>query len=124
MGDTLKYLYMGGRIGKATNLLGSMLSIKPIIGLEDGIIVPVGKARSRSKAHQIMVDKLEAAVGAGSKIKIAYMHAAARAELDKLKVPVDERFTVVEDMFTELTPAIGVHSGDGTVGFSYFPVLT
>jgi fatty acid-binding protein DegV len=100
-----------------------MLSIKPIIGMENGIIVPVGKARSRSKAHKIMVDKIESAVGAGSKIKIAYMHAAARSELDKIKALVDERFTVVEELFTELSPALGVHSGDGTVGFSYFPVL-
>ena len=122
MADTLKYLYMGGRIGKATSLLGSMLSIKPIVSMEGGIIVPIGKARSRSKAYQTMVDLLESAVGKMGKIKIAYMHAAAREEVEKIKLLVDERFIVVEELITELSPALGVHTGNGTAGFSYYPI--
>lgn len=123
MADTLKYLYMGGRIGKATSLLGSMLSIKPIIGMEDGVIVPLGKERSRSKAYKAMVDMLEAAVGYMGRIKIAYVHAAAVDEVVKLKELVDARFQVVEEMVAELSPALGVHSGTGTVGFCFYPVL-
>jgi DegV family protein with EDD domain len=123
MADTLKYLYMGGRIGKATSLLGSMLSIKPIVGMEDGIIVPLGKARSRSKAYRVMVDLLEEKVGQMGKIKIAYVHAAALEEVENLKAVVDERFQVVEELVTELTPALGVHTGVGTVGFCYYPIL-
>ncbi|MCA9971294.1 MAG: DegV family protein, partial [Anaerolineales bacterium] len=56
--DTLKYLYMGGRIGRATHLVGSLLSIKPIISMEDGVIVPLGRARTRQKAYRLMVDLL------------------------------------------------------------------
>ena len=73
--DTLKYLYMGGRIGRAQHLAGSLLKIKPIISMEDGIIVSLGTARSRKKAYQMMVDKVEAVVGRNGKIKIAYVHA-------------------------------------------------
>jgi len=54
--DTLKYLYMGGRIGKATNLLGSLLNIKPLIGMEDGVIVALGQTRTREKAYEKMVE--------------------------------------------------------------------
>jgi DegV family protein with EDD domain len=61
--DTLKYLYMGGRIGKAKHLIGSLLSIKPLIGMMDGVIVPLGTARSRRQAYQMMVDLIEKAVG-------------------------------------------------------------
>jgi DegV family protein with EDD domain len=120
--DTLKYLYMGGRIGKAKHLLGSLLSIKPLIGMTDGVIVPLGTARGRRQAYQMMVDLIEKTVVAGGKIKIAYVHAAAQEEAQKIKDMVEERLCVVESMFAELSPALGVHTGPGTAGVCYFPV--
>jgi DegV family protein with EDD domain len=121
--DTLKYLYMGGRIGKAKHLVGSLLNIKPLIGMEDGVIVPLGQARSRIKAYQMMVDMVEAAVGKLGKIKIAYVHAAAQEEAEKLKKMFEERLTCVESLIAELSPVLGVHTGPGTAGICYFPVL-
>jgi len=121
--DTLKYLYMGGRIGRATHLIGSLLNIKPLIGMEDGEIVPLGQARSRSKAYQAMVDMVEAAVGKMGRIKIAYVHAAAQEEAEKIKKLVEERLTCVESLIAELSPVLGVHTGPGTAGVCYFPVL-
>jgi len=120
--DTLKYLYMGGRIGKAKQLAGALLRIKPLIGMQDGIIVPLGQARSRSKAYQMMVEMVESAVGNMGKIKIAYMHAAAREEAEKLKEMAEERLTCVESFISELSPALGVHTGPGTAGLCYYPV--
>jgi DegV family protein with EDD domain len=120
--DTLKYLYMGGRIGKAKQLVGSLLNIKPLISMEDGVIVPVGQARSRARAYQMMVDRIEAAVGTLGKIKIAYVHAAARDEAEKIKEMVEARLNCVESIFAELSPALGVHTGPGTAGVCYYPV--
>jgi len=120
--DTLKYLYMGGRIGKAKHLVGSLLNIKPLIGMEDGVIVPLGTARSRKRAYQMMVDKVEAAVGSMGKIKIAYVHAAAQEEAEKIKSLIEARLTVVESLIAELSPALGVHTGPGTAGVCYYPV--
>jgi len=120
--DTLKYLYMGGRIGKAKHLIGSLLSIKPLIGMEDGVIVPLGTARSRKSAYRIMVEKIEEAVGSGGAIKIAYVHAAAQEEAEKIRTLVEARLQVVEWMFAELSPALGVHTGPGTAGVCYFPI--
>lgn len=118
--DTLKYLYMGGRIGKAKHLVGTLLNIKPLIGMEDGIIVPLGSARSRKRAYRKMVDMIEAAVGRMGKIKIAYVHAAAREEAEKIKVMVEARLTCVESLIAELSPALGVHTGPGTAGVCFF----
>jgi DegV family protein with EDD domain len=118
----LKYLYMGGRIGKAKHLLGSLLNIKPLIGMEDGVIVPLGQARSRRRAYEAMVDMVEAAVGQAGKVKIAYVHAAAQREADKLKSMVEARLTCVESLTAELSPALGVHTGPGTAGLCYLPV--
>jgi DegV family protein with EDD domain len=120
--DTLKYLYMGGRIGRAQHLAGSLLNIKPIISMEDGVIVSLGTARSRKRAYQMIVDKIEAAVGNKGKIKIAYVHAAAIEEVEKIKDLVETRLTPVETIFAELSPALGVHTGPGTAGVCYFPV--
>jgi DegV family protein with EDD domain len=120
--DTLKYLYMGGRIGAAKRLVGALLDIKPLIGMQDGIIVPLGMARSRAKAYQAIADLVEKAVGASGKIKIAYVHAAAAEEAERLKGLIESRVQAVESLVAELSPALGVHSGPGTAGVCFFPV--
>lgn len=119
--DTLKYLYLGGRIGKAQNMLGSMLNIKPLIGLEDGEIVPLGKAHSRSQAYQQMAEIVAGAIGKG-KARIAYVHVGAQHEVEKIRELVETKVDVVESLISELTPALAVHSGPGTAGLCYHPV--
>jgi len=119
--DTLKYLYMGGRIGRAKHLVGSLLNIKPLIGMEDGVIVPLGQARSRMKAYEAMVEMVEAVIGTMGQIKIAYVHAAAQEEAEKIKDLIERRLTCVESLIAELSPALGVHTGPGTVGVCYYP---
>ena len=121
--DTLRYLYMGGRIGKAKHLIGTLLNIKPLISMEDGVIVTVGQARTRNRAYQLMVDRVESAVGYMGRIKIAYVHAAALEEVEKIKVLVEKRLTCVETIITELSPALGVHTGPGTAGLCYYPII-
>jgi fatty acid-binding protein DegV len=70
-----------------------------------------------------MVDMMEAAVGRMGKIKIAYVHAAAQEEAEKIKKLVEERLTCAESLIAELSPVLGVHTGPGTAGICYFPVL-
>ena len=120
--DTLRYLCMGGRIGKAQHLVGSLLNIKPLIGMQEGIIVALGTARSRSKAYRRMVDLMEQRVGKGAQVKVAFTHVAAREQLEKLRALVAARFECVETVVSELSPALVVHTGPGTVGMSFFPV--
>ncbi|RPJ50452.1 MAG: DegV family protein [Chloroflexi bacterium] len=120
--DTLKYLYMGGRIGRAQHLVGTLLNIKPLIGMEDGVIVALGKARSRLGAYKMMAEMVERAAGYQGKIKIAYVHAGARQEVEKIRELVEARLTCVETLIAELSPALAVHSGPGTAGLCYYPV--
>ncbi len=120
--DTLKYLYMGGRIGKATHLLGSMLSLKPLISMKDGEIVALGVARGLSKAYEKMVENIESSLGTAKKIKVAYMHAGALEKVEKLKNLLEKRIEVAESFISELSPALMVHTGPGTTGLCYFPI--
>ncbi len=120
--DTLKYLYMGGRIGLAQNLMGTLLNIKPLIGMRDGVIVALGKARSHMQAYIEMADYVAEAVGQG-KAKVAYVHAGALDEVEKIKKRVEAQVEVVETLVAELSPALAVHTGPGTAGLCFYPVL-
>jgi DegV family protein with EDD domain len=120
--DTLKYLMMGGRIGKATHLLGALLNIKPLIGMKDGVIVPLGKAFTRGQAYKMMVEDAVKAAGKNGKLKIAYVHAAAAEEAAKIKAMLEGKVQIVESFIVELPPALGVHSGPGTAGICFYPV--
>ena len=120
--DTLRYLYLGGRIGKAQHLFGSLLNIRPLIGMEDGVIVPLGQARGRLGAYRKIVGMMEEDVGHLGRVKVAFVHAAALEEVKKLRDMVEERLTCVEVLMAELSPALGVHTGPGTAGVCYFPV--
>jgi len=120
--DTLRYLYMGGRIGRAKHLMGTLLNIKPLVGMNEGIISAVGQARSRRQAYRRMVDIMVDAVGEGSRIKIGYVHALAPRDTQELRELIESRFDCVETFVAELSLALGVHSGPGTVGLGFFPV--
>lgn len=119
--DTLRYLHMGGRIGRAQHLMGSLLNIKPLIGMQDGVIVPLGTARSRRKAYARMVALIRQQVGEGGRIRVAFTHVAAEEQVELLKQQVCEQFECVEVWVSQLSPALAVHSGPGTVGISFIP---
>jgi DegV family protein with EDD domain len=118
--ETLRYLYLGGRIGRAQHLVGSALKIRPLIGMEDGTIVALGKARSQAKAYRQMISLMQQKVAPGRRIKAAFTHVAALEEAEHLRALVSQRFDCIETLTAELSPALGVHTGPGTVGVCYY----
>jgi DegV family protein with EDD domain len=119
--DTLRYLYMGGRIGRAKHLVGSLLHVKPLISMEGGDIVTLGVARTRQGVFARMAALVQKAVGSGARIRLALTHAAAAQAAEELRQSVAELVAPVEVLFCELDPALIVHSGPGTVGLCYVP---
>jgi len=119
--DTLRYLALGGRIGKAQALLGSLLHIKPLIGIEDGEIVPLGKTHSRHQAYAAMADIAAGIIGKG-KARVGYLHAGALQEAQKVRELVEAKVQVVESIIGELTPVLAVHTGPGMAGLCYYKV--
>lgn len=122
--DTLRYLYMGGRIGRAKHLVGSFLNIKPLISMEDGVIVTLGVARTRQGAYRHMAALVEKAVGHGGRIRLALTHVASLADAQALARMVEQVVNPIEVLFCELDPALAVHSGPGTVGLCYMPDIS
>ncbi|MEU4441854.1 DegV family protein [Actinosynnema sp. NPDC050801] len=120
--DTLEYLQRGGRIGKATALLGSALSMKPLLTVEDGRITPLDKVLGAERALRRLIDiAVKRAGGDAVDIAVEHFDAAdrARAVLDQLraKLPDVRRFLV-----TQVSSAIGAHVGPGAVGVTVSPV--
>jgi len=111
--DTLKYLLLGGRIGKAKALMGSLLNIKPLILIHDGELNPVGNVRTRSKGIERLYDFVKNAVGIQ---EVGVINSTTPDEARGLR----DRFASLIDAsrlhLTGLTPALGVHGGPGTLG--------
>ena len=122
--DTLEYLQRGGRIGKVASMVGELLSIKPILGIRNGMPVPLGVARTRQKAYQRMISLAIGRIPTGKTVRAALMHVSAADEAEKLRPLVEARYSVLEWLTTQLSPALGVHSGPGTVGIALIPDAT
>jgi fatty acid-binding protein DegV len=86
------------------------------------VIVPLGKAFTRGSAYKMMAESVLKSAGAKGKIKIAYVHAAAKEEVLKIKELIEGRIQIVEEIIVELPPALGVHSGPGTAGICFYPI--
>ena len=110
--DTLENLRKGGRIGAAQSLLGSVLSIKPLITVTDGRVEPAGKQRTRSRALAHLVDLVSAE---GPNIaEIAVMHADCD-DVDEFVARIAP-LTDSEPRVMLIGPVVGAHAGVGTIG--------
>lgn len=114
--DTLKYLALGGRIGKAKALLGSVLNVKPILAIKDGEVLPASQVRSRSKG----IDRLvEFAQSAKNVQDLAVIYNTTPDEAQTLVERVTPFFPEGEIMKVRLGPMLGVHAGPGALAVAY-----
>jgi DegV family protein with EDD domain len=112
--DTLEYLRKGGRIGGAQALLGSMLSIKPVISVQDGVVEQAGKVRTRSKALRFIADRIPT----GRLERISVLHAGA-PDLDEFVEMVAPAAGGAEVVVGHIGPVVGVHTGPRVVGVAW-----
>ena len=118
--DTLEYLHKGGRIGGAKRLVGSMLSIKPVLHLEDGRFEPLASIRTKNKAIQHMLDLVVAEMKGKSKVHAGVIHASSPAEAQEIAAKVRSEVNPAELLINELTPVIGANVGPGVIGMGYY----
>jgi len=124
--DTLEYLRRGGRIGRAGALVGSALSIKPILGLREGHIVPLERVRTSSRAiariEEIAVEAAEAALDAGATgVDVAVHHLDSRERADRLAERLASRLPGSPVEVVELGAVVGAHVGPGTLAVAVVP---
>jgi DegV family protein with EDD domain len=113
--DTLENLEKGGRIGKARSMLGSMLSIKPLIHIADGAVEEAGKQRTRRKSLEWLRDKLFSE-GAVQHLTVAHGEAP---DIDEFLDLIASRYPRDQVRIGKIGAVIGTHGGPRIIGVCY-----
>ncbi|MBB5173632.1 DegV family protein [Texcoconibacillus texcoconensis] len=120
MVDTLEYLVKGGRIGRGKGLVGSLLKIKPIASLADGVYTPVSKVRTYvqmiNQFRKTLLEETEGKKIAG----IGIAHAEANELAEKLKSSIKGATGYNDISIIETTPIISTHAGPGAIALMYY----
>jgi DegV family protein with EDD domain len=111
--DTLEYLRRGGRIGKASAMLGSILDLKPMLRIDEGQVVPVERTRTRSRARKGLVDFVRAMPNVE---RLAVMHATNPDEAVELASEFNLTLPRENLIIAQFGPVIGTHVGPGAMG--------
>jgi DegV family protein with EDD domain len=112
--DTLEFLKKGGRVGNARALLGTMLAIKPVLEVRDGVVEEAGKVRTRSKALRLLVDRVKE--GPFENLAVLHGNAPDLDELLDLLEPLAARDQIVVG---QIGPVIGTHAGPRVIGVTF-----
>ncbi len=123
--DTLEYLRRGGRIGTAAALLGSALSVKPLLTVDHGEIRAYERVRTASKAlarlEELGVAALARASGSSDQVDVAVHHLDSRDAAERLAGRLAGRLTGSAVIVSEISAVLGVHVGPGTLGIVVSP---
>jgi DegV family protein with EDD domain len=115
--DTLENLKRGGRIGGARALLGSLLSIKPVIEVRDGVVEEESKQRTRGRSLRYLAEKV---LAAGPIARMAVFSADA-PDLDQFLDMLSAAKPTEKLLLGDVGPVIGTHAGPGAIGVAWIP---
>jgi DegV family protein with EDD domain len=118
--DTLEYARMSGRVGTLSAALASVLNVKPIAILEDGLVNMVDKVRTRKAALNRVLEMGVEAVG-DQPVNLGVMHARDPEAGVALMEEAKQRFNFKEAVITELSISLAANFGPGTVGLVLYP---
>lgn len=120
--DDLFHLYRGGRVSKATAIVGTVINIKPILHVDDeGHLIPLSKVRGRKKSLHSLVDYMEEHMGSyrDQNDIIFISHGDCLEDAMLVKEEVEKRFCITNFLINDVGPTIGAHSGPGTVALFF-----
>lgn len=121
--DTLEFLRRGGRIGTAAAMLGTALSVKPLLHVLDGRIVALEKVRTASKALARLAEIAVDRAGCGP-VDVAVQHLAAPERAEAITITLRERLPRLRTVYTsEVGAVVGAHVGPGLLGVVVVPVF-
>ena len=118
--DTLEYARRSGRVGTLSAALASILNVKPIALLKDGVIEMVDKVRTRKAALERVLEMAKNAYG-DQPLYIAVVHARDLASGQALLDEAKKRFNVKDSVLTDLSVSLAINFGPGTVGIVLYP---
>ena len=116
----LRYARMSGRVGRLRETMASLLDIKPIVGVEEGSLVPIDRVRTQRNGFKRMLMMAQAQVGRAP-VHVGMVHALAPAQAEDLLAQVETCLDCRDIFVTDLALSLAVHFGPGTVGFATYP---
>lgn len=119
--DTLKYASMSGRVKHLQFALASMLNIKPIIELKNGLLEMGEKVRSRNKSIDLVLEKMKRKFG-DQRIIVGVLHAHAPEAGMNLMEKVIGQLNCAEVIYSEISISLAAHFGPGTLGLAGYPI--
>jgi DegV family protein with EDD domain len=114
---TLEFLRRGGRIGRASALLGSVLQVKPVLCIRDGLVTPLERVRTFDRALNRVVE-LTREVDRGKGLCVIVGHADAEADAERVARELEPHCNTL--MIQPLGPVVGAHAGPGVVGVGVY----
>jgi DegV family protein with EDD domain len=118
--DSLEYAVKGGRVSTMKSLVASLLNIKPILRLNDGLIVEAGRVRTRKRALDHIVDVIYQDLG-DQPIRLVVIHANAPDDAKILQEKARARFNIAEELFADIAVAVAINLCPGALGLIAFP---
>ena len=115
---TLEFLRRGGRIGRASAMLGSVLQVKPVLCIRDGVVTPLERVRTFDRALNRVIE-LSRAVDRGHGLCVCVGHADAEDDAARVAHGVEDLAETL--MIQPLGPVVGAHAGPGVVGVGVYP---
>lgn len=122
--DTLENLRKNGRIGAAQAMVGSLLNIKPVLTLKDGIVTPFDKVRGKAKALRRIQDliKEDALEHPDRPLRVGVTHAHCLTEAENFAETLKAELNIKDLIISYIGPTIGVHVGQGTIALLFYPM--
>ena len=118
--DDLTYLKRGGRVSPTVAFVGSILSIKPVLHVDnEGRLVSVSKSRGRKSSLAAIVDKYGELCDTNKSDTIFISHADALADAEYMKDLLESRYDSKVEVIADIGPIIGAHSGPGTIALFF-----
>lgn len=115
---TLEFLKRGGRIGRASALLGSVLQVKPVLCIRDGLVTPLERVRTFDRALNRIVE-LAREMDRGHGVCVIVGHASAASDAERISRELEPIAETL--MIQPLGPVVGAHAGPGVVGVGCYP---
>ncbi len=118
--DDLFHLHRGGRVSKASAILGTIANIKPVLHVDnEGHLINISKIRGRKRSLMTLVDNMEKTVGDYKNPVVFISHGDCLEDAEFVKQQIEERFGIHEFLINYVGCTIGAHSGPGTVALFF-----
>jgi len=118
--DTLEYLAKGGRVGNAQAFIGTVLQMKPILEIKNGLVEGAERVRTRSKAHARLRTIVDEAMRGKTKAQMSVVYTGIKDMALEFADELKRKYHLAECPIYLISPAVSAHAGPGALGIAFF----